>query len=185
MKRYELSLNFLKNNFNYKNFCEDLNFAYEKNHKDYPIDEIILHHSIFDKVGKFNTIQEVDEIKEDEKDWSENSDKISKDFYSDKNKDFYDWFIAERNKGTLLPSISENFELIHNFNIGTLNYSLIYSNFNKIYYFFETWEDMNVVINKYNKKPSKENIIDFMKQKFISDDVELDTYILDECFDNY
>ena len=80
MKRYELSLNFLKNNFNYKNFCEDLNFAYEKNHKDYPIDEIILHHSIFDKVGKFNTIQEVDEIKEDEKDWSENSDKISKDF---------------------------------------------------------------------------------------------------------
>ena len=63
MKRYELSLNFLKNNFNYKNFCEDLNFAYEKNHKDYPIDEIILHHSIFDKVGKFNTIQEVDEKK--------------------------------------------------------------------------------------------------------------------------
>ena len=44
---------------------------------------------------------------------------------------------------------------------------------------------MNVVINKYNKKPSKEVIIDFMKQKFISADVELDNYILDECFDNY
>ena len=37
MKKYELSLNFLKNNFNYKNFCEDLDFAYEKNYKDYPI----------------------------------------------------------------------------------------------------------------------------------------------------
>jgi hypothetical protein len=66
-----------------------------------------------------------------------------------------------------------------------MNYSLIHSNFNKIYYFFETWEDMNVVINKYNKKPSKEVIIDFMKKKFIYADVELDTYILDECFDNY
>ena len=39
---------------------------------------------------------------------------------------------------------------------------------------------MNVVINKYNKKPSKEVIIDFMKKK-----LELDNYILDECFDNY
>jgi hypothetical protein len=31
-----------------------------------------------------------------------------------------------------------------------------------------------------NKKPSKEVIIDFMKKK-----LELDNYILDECFDNY
>ena len=185
MKNYELTLNFLKKNFNYKNFCDDLDFAYEKKHKDYPIDEIILHHSIFEKVGKYNTVHNENEKNEEEKDWWENSDKIDKDFHSDKHKDFYAWFIAERNKGTLLPLINKNFELIHNFNIGTMNFSLIYSNFNKIYYFFETWEDMNVVLNKYNKIPPKEIIIDFIKKEFISADAELDTFDFDECFEDY
>ena len=183
--KYELSINFLKQNFNYKNFCDDINFAFKNEILDYPLDTSILNHSIFKKVGKYMTSYESSKVDKEEEDWWENSEKVEEDFFSEKNKTFYNWFIKERNNGQLLPKLNNNFKLIYNLNIGNIFYSLIFSKFNKTYYFFETWDNYNIIRYIYSQEPTKKELVILIKKILKDSDPELDLEIFEDYFENF
>ena len=185
MKKYEFSLDYFKKNFNYKNFCEDLDYAINKKIFDYPIDSIILHHTIFDKVKKYMVPTKIDENYV-ESDWDKYSEKVENEFFNNKkNKEFKDWFLKKRDSGLLLTSLNNNFTLIHNLNIEIQYFSLIYSKFNNKYYFFETWEEWHIVRDSFNKEPSKENIITIIKKIYKDADPKIELSLFEEDFNNF
>ncbi len=185
MKKYHFTLDYFKQNFKYRNFCEDLDYVIKNQILDYPIDAIILHHTIFDKVGKFMTPTKIDENYQ-ETDWDKYSEKVDNEFFDNKkNKKFKDWFLKKRDSGLLLTSLNSNFTLIHNLNIGFQYFSLIYSKFNNKYYFFETWEEWHIARNSFSKEPSKHKIIEMIKKKYKDSDPKIELSVFEEDFNDF
>ena len=149
MKKYKFTVPFFKENFNVKNFCEELDYLFKKKQKEPPIYCFILYHTIFDEVGKFFVATKIDKNYK-ETDFDKYSEKIDDEFMNNKkNEKFKKWMIKSAENGTLLEKLSNNFKLIYNFQIA-LPQSLIFSKLNNKYYHFEFHAELT------NKKPFKE-----------------------------
>ena len=75
------------------------------------------------------------------------TDKLIDDYYNKKNQNFRKWVEKSRDKGELLPKLSDNFKLIYHFPMDS-NHSLIYSKFNKTYYYIQVayvWDKKKVL----------------------------------------
>ena len=116
------------------------------------------------------------------------TDKLIDDYYNKKNQNFRKWVEKSRDKGELLPKLSDNFKLIYHFPMDS-NHSLIYSKFNKTYYYIQVayvwdkkkqkrsnFEEWHVIRKKYKKKMSKneffKKIIQYYKKLFNKEELK-------------
>lgn len=142
VNEYKLSVKYLKENFNYKNFCKEMDLLVDLRSKDEElwrlapeITRYIVYHSLFNKLFKFNTIQEVGNETKEDIDWENNQNKIDSDYFDKKNLKLRKWMFNELCKGTLFEEINSNFKLIYHFPM-SWDETLIFSKFNKRYYHF-------------------------------------------------
>ena len=141
MKKYKFTVPFFKENFNVKNFCEELDYLFKKKQKEPPIYSFILYHTIFDEVGKFFVARKIDKNYK-ETDFDKYSEKIDDEFMNNKkNEKFKKWMIKSAENGTLLEKLSNNFKLIYNFQIA-IPHSLVFSKLNNKYYHFEFYAEL-------------------------------------------
>ena len=186
MKKYQFTLDYFKQNFKYKNFCEALDNALinKIDFSLFPVDAMIVHHAVFDNVGTYGPVKIDENYKET--DWDKYFEKVENEFFNNKkNKKFKDWFLKQLDSGLLLTVLNNNFKLIHNLDVGNQHYSLIYSKFNKKYYFFESVDEFYIIRNSFNKEPSKENIITIIKKILKDIDSKIELSLFEEDFNNF
>ena len=99
------------------------------------ITRYIVYHSLFNKLFKFNIIQEVGNETKDDIEWENNQNKIDSDYFDKKNLKLRKWMFSKLCKGTLFEEISSNFKLIYHFPM-SWDETLIFQNLIKILPFF-------------------------------------------------
>lgn len=140
---FKYNLPYLKKNFNFKNFINDLPKIINN---DYPLIEDIILYSAFKKINTKLLFSA---------EWNKYAQKLVDDFYKVRNKKFRLKIHNYEYDGTLLERINDNFKLEVFYDFSTESHSLIKSKFkNKYFHLFalRNWD---------NKKNRPVNIIQY------------------------
>ena len=166
MKKYNFNLNILKKNFNFKNFCEELDYLVGLRYENWDlykeqvgIYKYLIYFSFYQKVPLLNTVMEADDTSEFGKDYHI----IDKEFGSKKNSKIREEIITKIADGSIFEFFNDNFKLIYHFPMNCFVASLIYSKFNKTYY--------HIAFHPFDLKKKKDfdyslhHVIDFYDKK--------------------
>ena len=162
--RFEYNLSYLKKNFNFKNFVNDLS---KNTNNDYALIEEIIWYAAFQKID-INSYE-----------WNKYAQKIVDDFYKVKNKKFRFKIHNLEYDGTLLERINDNFKLEVFYDFNVVSHALIKSKFKNKYFHLlalRSWDDkknkpINIIEHHYIEKVYKKKID---KIKFFKDIIEKD-----------
>jgi len=133
---------YFKKNFKYKDMCAKL-----------PYTEDIIAQLIYSVAFNLSIPEHTSDYIDDQ------YIEITKRLVSKKNKKFFETLKKKELSGTLLPYFSKNFKLIYHFDFTLFITSLIYSKYNKTYYYYHmdfVWDEM-----KNGKKKRKDDEVHF------------------------
>ena len=188
MKTFDFRINILKKRFDFKRFCKELDYLADlriENFKLYNdqvgIYKYIIYFSFYKKIPLLNTVLEVDDTSEFEKDYHI----LDKEFCDKKNLPIRINITKKIFDGSLFEFMSNNFKLIYHFPMDYFTSSLVYSKFNKRYYhihFFPLFTEKDgqkpdvihskhQVINYYDNKISKKAFFNEILDHFRVEDL--------------
>ena len=140
---FKYNIPYLKKNFNFKNFINDLSKIIDN---DYPLIEDIIWYSAFKKIDAKLLFSA---------EWDKYAQKLVDDFYKVRNKKFRLKIHNYEYDGTLLERINDNFKLEVFYDFSIESHSLIKSKFKNKYFHLFALRDWD------NKKNKPVNTIQF------------------------
>ena len=178
----------MRKNFKVENFCNELDYLVGLRSENFDlykeqvgIYKYLIYFSFYKKVPLFNTVLEVDDTSDFEKDYHI----LDKEFNSKKNSKIREEIARKIMDGSLFEFMSDNFKLIYHFPMDYFTQSLIYSKFNKRYYhiyFFPYFaekdgqkpdvnEGSHEIINFYDQKISKKDFFNDILKHYRDEDL--------------
>ena len=201
MNKFNFNLDFLRKNFKVENFCNELDYLVGLRSENFDlykeqvgIYKYLIYFSFYKKVPLLNTVLEVDDTSDFEKDYHI----LDKEFNSEKNSKIREEIARKIMDGSLFEFMSDNFKLIYHFPMQCIA-SLIYSKLNKKYYYIYFYpyfaendgqkpdvnEGSHEIINLYDQKISEKDFFNEILKHFRDEDLGFEDGTLVKGRDDY